>query len=193
MTTICRHLFCACAVSLCLATAVSASISFRFTGTEQNIENVPIAPVDGTGLTVTTTGHLIQANDPDSAALSYITPLGLGVNDTTAVPTDRNQVPVSLFTAINTFQVESNGVGEFIRLQFSAPANWTSSISRTRGPASDSAWWRTARWLTSGAYSARTRSSRFIRLAWCSFPSGCRLPPRTIFTRTPPGISTTCT
>jgi hypothetical protein len=107
----------------CLASIACASVQFRFTGTEQNVEYVPwSAQGEADLLTVTTTGHVLGQADTEETALSYVTPLGLGVNNTSVQPDDRNRVPVSLFQTVNTFQVESAQGGEFVRLVFSAPA-----------------------------------------------------------------------
>ena len=123
MKIISPYVLCLGVLLLSLVNAASASVAFRFVGEENGVENVPLFPEDGPGsVTVVTTGHLVGLNDPNDAALSYITPLGLAVNNTTVAPDDRRLVPLTLFDAVDTFQVDSDGGGEFIRLVFSLPS-----------------------------------------------------------------------
>lgn len=100
----------------------SASVHFILAGDERDVENVPLLPDNGSSaLTVTTTGHLLDPNQSDSHAVSYMTPLGLAVNNKNVRPNDRELVPLTVFSAVDTFQLDSRHGGEFTRLEFSSP------------------------------------------------------------------------
>jgi hypothetical protein len=121
--------------ALCLPQVTSASIIFHFEDTERNVENATFLPQSGpSNVTVKTSGHLVGPGDPADAALSYVTPLGLGVNNTTVTPDDRMLVPLTLFNTLNTYLVDSQHGGEFIRFEFSVPFRVELLWLRDAGP-----------------------------------------------------------